>query len=361
MLAGPSFAFSITAEDSAVVEAALKPGAGQHIVSICSAGDTALNLLTHDVAQVTVVDRNPAQIFLAQLKAIGAAHLDIAQYRNLLGATGSERPYGQHYKEVAPHLPQDAREFWDGHQGLLRRGVLWQGHVQQLFRAMRIVLRAALGRKGLEALRAISTSADAARFVETYLQSVRTRLAAQIVFSRPFFRLFYPEQGFKYLPPGQTPRAFALQRIEDALRRTPIAGNPYLNAFLFGMYPDLEEAPPYLRKGGHALARSRISRIRWSHGDILDVLSGLDKKTVDGFDLCNVVDWMDGEAFIHLLKLATEVARPGGRILIFSRSRAITIPPELASRCHIEHEMSARLGRAERTGYYAAVNALTVQ
>jgi len=355
-----SIVFSITAEDHAVVDAALQPGPGKRVLCICSAGDTPLNLLARDVAGVLVVDSNPAQIYLAQLKAVGAAHLDIAQYRTLLGVAGANRLALEAYRLIRAHLPSEARQYWDQQERSLERGIIWQGSVQALFRAMRAILRIVIGSDGMRALRSIASPADAQRFSAAYLHSARAAFALRVIFSRPFFRLYYPKHGFRHLQKGQSPRDFAIQRIESALQRVPIAGNPYLHAFLFDAYPSLDHVPPYLTPHGHQEVKARTNRLEWHHSDLLAVLSTLQPGSVDAFDLCNVADWMSASDFAAVMSRVVVAAKPGARVLVFSRTKPVHVPEVIAAQCRRDQELSEALGQVERTGYYASTNVFTI-
>jgi S-adenosylmethionine-diacylglycerol 3-amino-3-carboxypropyl transferase len=55
-------------EDADVLTAALEHRPGATLVSICSAGDNALAMLTLDPARVVVVDLSPAQIACLELR-----------------------------------------------------------------------------------------------------------------------------------------------------------------------------------------------------------------------------------------------------------------------------------------------------
>ena len=73
-------------EDADVLTQALGDQAGGTLVSICSAGDNALAMLTLDPARVVVVDLSPAQIAWSVAFAVLAIAGVLVQLRQKSGA-----------------------------------------------------------------------------------------------------------------------------------------------------------------------------------------------------------------------------------------------------------------------------------
>ncbi|MFF0234376.1 DUF3419 family protein [Micromonospora sp. NPDC005254] len=128
--------FSITLDDHRTVSRALRPLPGDRILCLASAGDTPLNLLVHDPAEVVAVDLAWPQLHLAALKVAAVATLTRTDLELFLGVRefGGD-PAGARlriYEVLRQDLSADAREFWDAHLGMIRRGVVWQGAVQRI-------------------------------------------------------------------------------------------------------------------------------------------------------------------------------------------------------------------------------------
>lgn len=124
-------AFSFTMDDFAVVEGALTPQAGDRILTLASAGDTPLNLLRFQPAEIIAVDIAPPQLHLTKLKIAGARELTLSDFRRLIGVS----PPGDAdviYQKVRGLLEPETQSFWDDHLDLLRRGIIWQGSVRRM-------------------------------------------------------------------------------------------------------------------------------------------------------------------------------------------------------------------------------------
>jgi S-adenosylmethionine-diacylglycerol 3-amino-3-carboxypropyl transferase len=78
-------------EDADVLTEAMGDVAGGTLVSICSAGDNALAMLTLDPAKVVVVDLSPAQIACLKLRIGAFRALAMPEFLELMGARPSTR------------------------------------------------------------------------------------------------------------------------------------------------------------------------------------------------------------------------------------------------------------------------------
>src|SRR3954451_8592830 len=78
-------------EDADVLLVGLDSAPGATLVSICSAGDNALAMLTRDPARVVVVDLSQAQIACLRLRIAAMRSLDHGQFLELMGSRPSAR------------------------------------------------------------------------------------------------------------------------------------------------------------------------------------------------------------------------------------------------------------------------------
>lgn len=352
--------FSITAEDYRIVEQALRPTSNAAILCIASAGDTPLNLLRLDPARIDVVDLNFAQLCETVLKAEAMKHLSLSQFYTLIGVIRNPKLALSYYDYVRLNLPANVRHFWDNHHHIIKRGVLWQGGVQKMFRVLRRVLWLMIGPRGISELKRLSTREQAEQFYYHYICTKRFQTLFKFFVNRVTYRLFYPPAGFRQLPAGMSPHQFSLLKVKDILLSRPFADNPYLFPFIFESYPSIEIMPPYLNPECYEIIRSRVERLNFIHRDLAEHLQQASDVSMDSFALCNVMDWMDEIRLSELLTHIIRVARKSARILIFSRSQVLTVPDSLTAHLRLDHDLGKRLELEDRVGYYTAVNVLEV-
>src|SRR5882757_3983688 len=100
-------------EDADVLLHGLGSAPGATLVSICSAGDNALAMLTLDPDRVVVVDLSPAQIACLTIRMAMYRQLDHAGFLELMGSRPSTRR-GALLDRVAATLTDEDQVFWRG-------------------------------------------------------------------------------------------------------------------------------------------------------------------------------------------------------------------------------------------------------
>jgi S-adenosylmethionine-diacylglycerol 3-amino-3-carboxypropyl transferase len=127
--------FSIGNEDWHVESQALRVKPQDKIICVTASGDRALHLLMTDCAEITAIDLNPSQNFLLELKLAAISHLDFDTYLAFLGCETT--PHRQSiFHQLRRHLSSSAAAFWMQHPKMIEKGVIYQGRVERLTRAI---------------------------------------------------------------------------------------------------------------------------------------------------------------------------------------------------------------------------------
>src|SRR5262245_42473504 len=99
-------------EDADILLEALDPQPGDTCLSIASAGDNTLALLSRQPAKVIALDLNPVQLACLELRVAAYRALNHAELLHLIGSTsGSGRQ--ELYRRCRPHLSPVTQAFWD--------------------------------------------------------------------------------------------------------------------------------------------------------------------------------------------------------------------------------------------------------
>src|SRR5688572_21613086 len=98
-------------EDADILVPALRPKAGETIVSIASAGDNALALLAEGPERVIAIDMNPTQLACVRLRMAAMKVHSHNDFLELMGARASGR---RRYllEQVVPKLSEEDQKFW---------------------------------------------------------------------------------------------------------------------------------------------------------------------------------------------------------------------------------------------------------
>lgn len=119
-------------EDAEILLEALDIRPGDTCLSIASAGDNALALLTQDPARVVALDLSPAQLACLELRVAAYRELEHEELLVLMGShPGSDRP--ALYQRCRSQLSSDVRYFWDTHPTEIEQGIGHAGKFERYF------------------------------------------------------------------------------------------------------------------------------------------------------------------------------------------------------------------------------------
>ena len=119
-------------EDADVLVNGLEVQPGDVCVSVASAGDNALALLTKDPSRVIAIDLSQAQLFCLELRVAAYRTLTHAELLELVGSRPSSRRT-EIYDRCRPRLTAGARGFWDSRRGEIERGICSLGKFERYF------------------------------------------------------------------------------------------------------------------------------------------------------------------------------------------------------------------------------------
>lgn len=336
-------------EDADVLCEALAPvAAGGRLLSIASAGDNALALLTLDPAEVVAVDLNPAQLACLELRMAGFRELDRPELLAFLGVTPCRRRL-ETYRSLRPLLSPGAAAFWDRHPGAIRQGILHAGKFERYLRAFRRwLLPLAHSERRIRSLLAERSLEERRDFYRTQWDTRRWRALFGVFFSRPVLGRGGRDPAFLEHVRGPV-AARLLDRTRYALTELPTHSNPYLTQVVSGGYSE-RALPRYLRPEWFAVIRERLDRVRIVRGAV-DTVDG---PSFDGFNLSDVFEYMSrGE---HAASHASLVARaaPGARLVYWNLLAGRACPA--GSRARRLSDLSAALHARDRAWFYTALH-----
>ena len=119
-------------EDADILLAGLDIQPGHVCVSIASAGDNALAMLTRDPGRVIALDLNPAQLACLELRVAAFRELTHAELLELIGSRPSTRR-DTLYARCRSALSPDVRTFWDARSAEIAAGIGSAGKMERYF------------------------------------------------------------------------------------------------------------------------------------------------------------------------------------------------------------------------------------
>jgi len=343
-------------EDTEVVLDALKIRPGETCLSIASAGDNSLALLSCDPARVIAIDLNPAQLYLTELKARAIEHLS---YEQVLCLFGYRRCQDEDlaprflFSQVSPYLSEAAREFFQDNESAIESGIAASGKFERYFAIFRETLLPLVHSKRTieELLRPGKSLMERREFFEKRFMTWRFRLLLAIFFSNTVMGALGRDPSFFKYVDSSLPD-FLRSSIEYALVEQDPSQNPYLSYILLGRFGEV--LPFWLQKNNYEAIKRNINRLTIKRASLEDFLMSypVSASAIDCFNLSDIFEYMSVDSYRQALALIQTRCAKGARLAYWNMlvSRHAEAGYDLAINAR-ENE-SRELYRRNRTFFY---------
>ncbi len=343
-------------EDPHTLTAALQITPDDDVVSIASGGDNSFAILLDHPRSLTVVDMNPAQLYLVELKILAIRMLEYDDFIGFIGARSCRNRH-QLYSYLRPGLSREAREYWDGQSAKLLKGIIHCGKFERYFSLFRrFVLPLIHNQKTIRRLLSASSLEEQQSFYQEVWDNRRWHW---------LFRLFFSQFLLGHL--GRRPSYFQYVTIdnvaEELLKRTrqgltgvAINDNFFLEYILTGQYRNLQMAHPYLEKSNFHFLQEHVGKVRLFCGSLEEYLSGLKPGSVSKFNLSDIFEYMSDAVFEQMIREVLRVSRDNAKLDFWTLLVPRSVPPSLMDRIDPDLSVSERLFATDRAFFYGGFN-----
>jgi S-adenosylmethionine-diacylglycerol 3-amino-3-carboxypropyl transferase len=351
--------FSLGWEDYQVIEAGLQPKQGDAIIAILASGDIILNLLRFEPSVIYGVDFNPAQIHEVRLKLAAIEHLNHSEFLTLLGFSGYPEERLQLYTRLAPKLAPETNAFWHQYRTFIRKGVSFQGWMEQFYTLTGRILRFFLADQFTNYLSA-QTREERQHIFDKRLNRPMLRALTKIFMNnRIAVNVLYQRQATKNIPSTFDYQASCWRNFYHAFVDIGCVNNPYLTYLMTGKMPNDPACwPPYLKEEYYPTLQRNLAAVTLLNTDLCSGLCQLSDDSIDCFSLSDIFDWMDLSQIEAVLQQIIRVGRKNARIISFILNYDKGIPPSVQRYYRIDEKTSVRLQALERLGFYSKINLL---
>ncbi|MGE0483459.1 MAG: DUF3419 family protein [Gammaproteobacteria bacterium] len=338
-------------EDADVLLAGLEVGAGDVCISIASAGDNSLALLTAAPARVVALDLSPAQLACVALRVAAYRELSHGELLELVGSRPSTRRAAL-YQRCRGLLDGAARAFWDAHADAIAAGIGGAGKFERYFALFRDWALACVHPRATVA-QLLEPRSRAAReeFYEAVWNNRRWRAMFAVFFSRRVMGWLGRDPSFfRYVEGSVAERILA--RARHALVELEPAHNPYLHWILTGTHG--EALPHALRAENFETIRANLDRLEWHASSLERFLDELGPGSVDRFNLSDIFEYMSEANSAVLLGRIADAARPGARLAYWNMLAPRRRPPALAAQLRERRDLADALFARDKAFFYSA-------
>lgn len=338
-------------EDADILLEALHIQPDDECLSIASAGDNALAMLSRNPRKVIALDMNPAQLACLELRVAAFRKLE---YREILELVGSVASGGRSklYDAIKPLLSPEVRRFWDARPEEIAKGVGHAGKFENYFRLFRErVMPLVHSRRTVDRLLEHRTLDERTRFYDETWNTWRWRLLFQIFFSRTAMgKLGRDPSFFRYVEGSVAEKI--LERTKHALTVLDPATNPYLQWILTGSHRTA--LPFYLREENFPIIRQNLDRMEWHLASLEEFLERHDPGSLSKFNLSDIFEYLSPENSEALLRRIAGSARPGSRLAYWNMLAPRSAPESLREQIKPDSQTATRLFLQDKAFFYSA-------
>lgn len=336
-------------EDADVLCAALPQEPGKTLVSICSAGDNALAMLTLDPARVVVVDLSPAQIACLHLRIGAYRALTHPEFLELMGA----RPSTQRsilLDRATADLDAQTQAFWQSQRAdVVAHGAGGVGKFERYFRIFRTKLLPLVhSQKTLDAIFVSRPKPDRQAFLDTRFNTWRWRLLLNVFFSRFMMGRMGRDKAFFDHVEGSVAQHVA-RRINHAAVTCDPADNPYLHWILKGTHGAALPMP--WRPEHYDTIRARLDRLDIRQGALEAFID--DGARADGFNLSDIFEYMSPDVFAQVYGQILSAANPAARLVYWNMMAPRRVPNAFADKVTTRRDDENRLKARDKAFFYS--------
>ncbi len=349
--------FNMSWEDPEMDRRALKIQPDRHtVISITSAGCNPLNFLCQDARKLYCVDGNYAQNALLEIKLAAIETLDYQTFFDIFSAQNPgvvSRVYRPHLR---PNMSPASQRFWDRNLWQLARNIYDYGWMGLFCR----ILRRFMDARGLPAWRReeffeIRTLEEQRAY---YHEHVADRLwgpwTRRFIECKPLmFMAGVHDQQFKLVDDRHGMYDYVKERVEYALTQVPIYDNYFLSAAITGKMRG-KRVPPYLLEENFETLRRNLDRVTVVTGWLAPFLDTLPAGEIDRFNLLDIFDWMDKDAFEGTWRSVLRAGAADAVMIYRSGSYALEPPAEAREQLIHDPELSRELLAIDRSTTYGS-------
>ena len=325
-------------------------------LSIASAGDNTLAMLSRSPKRLIAIDLNPAQIACLELRVAAYRELTHPELLVLIGAksqfNNSEvaKLRTDLYRRCRLQLSPSSRGFWDVRLNAIAQGIGTAGKFERYLTIFRQYILPLIHNRDDIITFLKEDDPEKRKFLyEKRWNNWRWQLLFRVFFSQFVMGIMGRDPSFfKYV--DNNIAEHLLQRTRYALTTLNPAENPYLHWIVMGQY--LHVLPYALRAENFEAIRSNLDCFEWHCIAIEDFLDTLEEGTIDRYNLSDIFELMSVDNYHQLLKKLVRFGRSKGRLaywnLLVSRSR----PESMADRLQPLSNLSHHLYQQDKVFFY---------
>ena len=336
-------------EDAEILLEALKIKPTDNILSIASAGENALSMLTREPNRVYAIDLNENQIYCTELKKIAYKYLDYDECMEFIGVFDSERRINT-YNEIKNHLSKDTQGYFDQNTDVINKGIIHCGKFENYFHIF--------GQKVLPLIHNKKTRAELLEkkskqaridFYNNKWNNRRWKFLFKIFFSRAVMGKLGRDKAFFRYVSVNVPEHI-LERTKYAITQLDTSTNSYLHYIINSRYDNV--LPVAYREENFDKIKKNIDKLIILKESVETFINRKDVKSVDKYNLSDIFEYMSEEDMVKIVEKILEKS-PKGSIIAYWNMLSDKRASKFIDRIEYQEDLSNELLKKDKAFFYS--------
>jgi len=336
-------------EDAEILCEALQAKESKRFLSIASAGDNSLSLLSYG-AEVIAVDLNPSQLACVELRTVLINKLDYNDFLAFLGIKHANNRLST-FDKLKTELNGSALDFWEKHRDLIETGVIHGGKFEKYFHYFRkLVTNLIHSKKTVDELLGEKSKDERIKFYSAKWANRRWHWLFKIFCSKFVMgRMGRDPEFFRYvdIPVAEN----ILHRVKYALTELETHQNPYLDYILTGNFTN--SLPHYLKEDNFNKIKRNLNKLILYHGTIHEAAQRFGSEKYDGYNLSDIFEYLDESTCRDIYQALIEVSRPQARFAYWNMLVPRRCPKDLGDQVVYKEDLSRKLFAKDKAFFYS--------
>lgn len=336
-------------EDPELLIRAFEINPNSKCISIASAGDNSLSLLTQNPQIVVAVDLSVPQIACCELKKYSVKHLDYETFLKVLGFKPCQNRL-EIYKSIEEYLSLQSRYYFEHNPEIIQNGIIHQGKFEHYFQLFaNIIMPLVHNQKNLTELFLPKSIQAQKMFYDKTWNNWKFKALFKVFFNKFVMgRLGRDKEFFKYVDVSMISKNIK-ERADRALRDVPTWNNPYVNYILLNNFD--YALPHFAKEENFNIIKRNIDALDIKTGTINNAAKNSGMK-FDCFNLSDIFEYMDEGLFKEISLELLSSANADAKFCYWNMMVDRRISKILQKNFEYKKELSQELYLKDRAFFY---------
>lgn len=336
-------------EDADILIKALNIDSKKICLSIGSAGDNAIALLTRSPKKVIAIDLSQAQIECIELRVAAYRQLEYHELLEFMGSKKSNRRR-ELLQKCTPALKPATIEFWYKRiKSIEKYGLGGVGKFENYFRIFKNYVLPLVHSKTLvnKFLQQMTREEREILYIQRW-DSWRWRLLLKIFFSKSIMGRHGRDKAFFEYVHDSVPEHIS-RRTKYAMTVLDPVENPYLQWILTGFHTTA--LPVSLREENFEIIRKNLDRLEWRCQSIEEFT--ISNTKIDAFNLSDIFEYIGESEFEKLYGNLIKISNPKARLAYWNMMVPRKVPVCFESNILQKRQLADELYSEDKAFFYS--------